>query len=241
MPRIKWDQVGEKFFETGVDQCVLFLQNSDGTYADGVGWNGITAINENPSGADEQKFYADNIVYGSIRGTEDFGATIEAFTYPDEFEKCDGSATPVAGVSLGQQSRKPFGLVYRTLVGNDTDGTDHGYKLHFIYNATVSPSEKNHETVNDSPEMANPSWDLTTTPIPVSGTDPDTGKPYKPTSHVVVDSTKFTTTAAQARLKALEDLVYGVDADATHSIEDSDPTLPTPNQIITMLTPTGNG
>ena len=142
MPKIVWDQVGEKLYEAGVDHCVLYLQNSSGAYPEGVAWNGITSISESPSGADEQKFYADNIVYGSIRGTEDFGATIEAFTYPDEWELCDGSASPVKGVHIGQQTRKPFGLSYRTLIGNDTDGLDHGYKIHLIYNATVSPSEK---------------------------------------------------------------------------------------------------
>ena len=231
MPKIVWDQVGEKLYEAGVDHCVLYLQNSSGAYPEGVAWNGITSISESPSGADEQKFYADNIVYGSIRGTEDFGATIEAFTYPDEWELCDGSASPVKGVHIGQQTRKPFGLSYRTLIGNDTDGLDHGYKLHLIYNGTVSPSEKSRETINESPEMANPSWEMTTTPVPVSGTDTN-GKPYKPTAHLVITSTDFETAAEKAALAALEEALYGAEG------ENNVAHLPLPDDVISMLTVT---
>lgn len=232
MSELVWDQVGEKLYEAGVDHCVLYLQNSSGAYPEGVAWNGITSITESPSGADEQKFYADNIVYGSIRGTEDFGATIEAFTYPDEWELCDGSASPVKGVHIGQQTRKPFGLSYRTLIGNDTDGLDHGYKIHLIYNATVSPSEKSRETINESPEMANPSWEMTTTPVPVSGKDAN-DKPYKPTAHLIITSTDFETEAEKTKLNTLLAALYGTNGEGGSA--GTTAYLPLPDDVIGML------
>ena len=214
MSKIIFDNTGEKIYETGVDHCVLYVRNGN-AYETGVAWNGITAINENPSGAEATPIYADNIKYLNIVSGEDFGATIEAYTYPDEFTECDGSAEIIAGVKIGQQTRKPFALCYRTLIGNDVAGTGHGYKLHFIYNAQAAVSAKNYKTINESPEAMSFSWEISTTPEVVEG--------FKPTATVTVDSTKVD---AQ-KLKALEDKIYGS--------ENSEPTMPTISEIVSLL------
>src|SRR4051812_1182510 len=182
MTVLTWDQVGERLYETGVDRGVLYQLDEAGLYVDGVAWNGLTTVTESPSGAESNKQYADNIVYVNLVSAEEFGGTIEAFTYPDSFGQNDGSAEPVAGVALGQQGRRPFGLAYRTLLGNDTLGTDLGFRIHLVYGCQASPSEKAYATVNDSPEAATLSWEFTTTPINVMG--------RKPTSIVTIDSTK---------------------------------------------------
>lgn len=215
MPKLTWDASGERLYETGVKQGVLYVMGSTG-YSNGVAWNGLTAITESPSGAESTPLYADDIKYLDLRSTEEFGATIEAYTYPDEFAACDGSASLADGVSIGQQARKMFGLCYRTTVGNDTDGTDHGYKLHLIYGATASPSEKAYETINDSPEAITFSWEITTTPVSVTG--------FKPTASITIDSTKADPTC----LAALEAKLYGG--------ESSEPTLPLPDEVKTLMT-----
>ena len=214
MARLTWDAVGERLYETGVRQCVIYPM-SNNAYPLGVAWNGITGVTESPSGADSNPQYADDIKYLNLISAEEFGATVTAFTYPEEFAICDGSAAPVAGVRISQQPRKPFGLCYRTVVGNDTDGEEYGYKLHLIYNALASPSEKGYSTINDSPEAIEFSWELTTTPISVTG--------YKPTAHMVIDSTKVNT----ANLEALEDILYGTAS--------ADPRLPLPDEIISLM------
>lgn len=214
MSKIIFDNTGEKIYETGVDHCVLFVRDGN-AYQTGVAWNGITAINESPSGAEATPIYADNIKYLNIVSGEDFGATIEAYTYPDEFTECDGSAEIIEGVKIGQQTRKPFALCYRTLIGNDVAGTGHGYKLHFIYNAQAAVSAKNYKTINESPEAMSFSWEISTTPEVVEG--------FKPTATVTVDSTKVDAT----KLKALEDKVYGT--------ESSEPTMPTISEIVSLL------
>ena len=215
MSKLTWDASGERLYETGVKQGVLYVMGSNG-YGNGVAWNGLTAITESPSGAESTPLYADDIKYLDLRSTEEFGATIEAYTYPDEFAACDGSASLADGVSIGQQARKMFGLCYRTTVGNDTDGTDHGYKLHLIYGATASPSEKAYETINDSPEAITFSWEITTTPVSVTG--------FKPTASITIDSTKADPTC----LAALEDKLYGG--------ESTEPTLPLPDEVKTIMT-----
>ena len=197
MAKIVWDETGKRFFETGVDHGVLYPIQTGGVYNKGVPWNGLTGATESPSGAEATDLYADNIKYLSMRSAETFGATVEAYTYHDEFAECDGSANLVDGVVIGQQSRKIFGLSYRTQVGNDVDGQDHGYKLHLIYGATASPSEKAYATINDSPEAITFSWELSTTPVNVTG--------FKPTASVTIDSTKADPTC----LKKLEDILYG--------------------------------
>ena len=215
MPKLTWDASGERLYETGVKQGVLYVMDSN-SYGNGVAWNGLTAITESPSGAESTPLYADDIKYLDLRSTEEFGATIEAYTYPDEFAACDGSASLADGVSIGQQARKMFGLCYRTTVGNDTDGTDHGYKLHLIYGATASPSEKAYETINDSPEAITFSWEITTTPVSVTG--------FKPTASITIDSTKADPTC----LAALEEKLYGS--------ESTEPTLPLPDEVKTIMT-----
>lgn len=219
MPKLTWDASGERLYETGVKQGVLYVMGSTG-YGNGVAWNGLTAITESPSGAESTPLYADDIKYLDLRSTEEFGATIEAYTYPDEFAACDGSASLADGVSIGQQARKMFGLCYRTTIGNDTDGTDHGYKLHLIYGATASPSEKAYETINDSPEAITFSWEITTTPVSVTG--------FKPTASITIDSTKADPTC----LAALEAKLYGG--------ENSEPTLPLPDEVKTLMTKAGS-
>lgn len=203
--RIKWDQIGEKTWGTGVDKCVVYPYDAtQGEYTNGVAWNGITALNETPSGADKSDFYADNIKYAVLRSAEDFGATIEAYTYPREFAILDGTAELVRGVTIAQQNRGVFGLSFVTLKGNDTEGQNYGYEIHIIYGATASPSEKSHSTVNDSPDLQSFSWEIATTPVNVTG--------FKPTANLVIDSTAFKTAVDKAKLKAFEDIIYGTDA-----------------------------
>ena len=212
---ITWDAPEDRLYETGVDHCVLYQRDSTGAYPSGVAWNGITAINENPSGADATKLWADNIKYLTLRAAEEYGFTIEAYTYPDEWMECDGSASIATGAFIGQQERKTFGLSYRTLIGDDIDHNDHGYKLHLVYGCSASPSGKNYQTVNDSPEAITFSWECDTTPVPVTG--------HKPTATIVIDSTK----ADATKLAALETLLYG---DGTTTGQ-----LPLPETVISTL------
>jgi hypothetical protein len=216
MTVLTWDQVGERRYETGVDHGVLYLPDNTGNYDTGVPWNGLTTVTESPSGAEASPQFADNIKYLNILSAEQFGATIEAFTYPDEFAECDGTAVPRPGVSLGQQGRRIFGMAYRTRVGNDLEGTDHGYKLHLIYGCQAAPSEKAYGTINDSPEAIAFSWEVTTTPVPVQD-------PYKPTALVTIDSTQVTA----AGLSALEDILFGTAG--------TDPRLPLPDEVIGLF------
>lgn len=215
MVALVWDKVGERFYETGVDRGVLYIPDDTGVYVEGFAWNGLTTVTESPSGAEATPMYADNIKYLNLRSVEEFGGTIEAYTYPVEFGQCDGTATPSPGVSVGQQTRKTFGLCYRTRVGTDLDGSDHGYKLHLVYGATASPSEKAYATINDSPEAITFSWEITTNPVPVEG--------YKPTSVITIDSTLVDA----ADLTALETKLYG---DATN-----DPMLPSPAEVLAIF------
>lgn len=216
MAVITWDGVGEKIFETGVDHGVLYPFNSTTkAYDTGVAWNGLTTVTESPSGAEANAQYADNIKYVELRSAEEFGATLEAFTYPDEFAVLDGTASPAAGLTIGQQTRGTFGLSYRTLVGNDVEKQDYGYKLHLIYGATAAPSEKAYATINDSPEAITFSWELTTTPVAVEG--------FKPTASLVIDSTKTTTD----KMQALEALLYGAAS--------TEAKLPLPDEVIALF------
>lgn len=214
MAKLTWDTVGERLYETGVDQCVLYpvVNNS---YPAGYAWNGVTGVTESPSGADATPIYADNIKYLNLRAAEEFGATLTAYTYPDEFASCDGSASPVKGVTIGQQSRKAFGLCYRTRLGNDTEGSDFGYKLHMVYGLTASPSERGYATINDSPEAIEFSWEMNSTPVQVTG--------LKPTSVVTINSADF----SEAQMAALEDVLYGSD--------NKDARLPLPDEIVTIM------
>lgn len=238
MSKLVWDAVGDRFYETGVSHGVLFVKKSDGTYDNGVAWNGLTAVNQSPSGGESNYQYADNIKYLNLRSREDFAGTIEAFTYPDEFEACDGSIALVSGVHAGQQNRKAFGFSYRTEIGNDVDGDDHGYKIHLVYGATVNPSEKSYSTINDSPEAINFSWEFETIPVEVE-TKID-GKKVKPVAHLEIDSRAFTTTAAKEALAAFEEKLYGRDATTgTNPVTALEPTLPLPDQVITDLTVVG--
>lgn len=221
MPKLVWDQTGERLYETGVDRGVLYPVQEGGTYTKGVAWNGLTGVTESPSGAEATALYADNIKYLSLTSTEEFGATIEAYTYPEEFGECDGSASLATGVTIGQQARKTFGLCYRTVLGNDVDGNDHGYKLHLIYGATASPSEKGYATINDSPEAITFSWEVTTTPVNVTG--------FKPTASITIDSTK----ADETCLANLETILYGGD-------DGDGPRLPLPDEVKTVMTPPGS-
>lgn len=215
--KIVWDAAGARLYETGVDRGVLFPMATDGTYDAGVAWNGLTAVTESPSGAEASPQYADNIKYLNLYSLEEFNATLEAFTYPDEFGVCDGSVDAEVGVALGQQGRRQFALAYRTLLGNDVLGNDLGYKLHLVWGAMASPSEKGYNTVNDSPEAITFSWEITTTPVDVTG--------FKPTAHMVIDSTKVDA----ADLTALEVLIYGV-ADP-----DADAAMPTPDEVVALF------
>ena len=215
MSKIKWDQTGERLYETGVKNGVLYPQDETGAYPLGVAWNGLTAVTESPSGAEATALYADDIKYLNLMSNEEFGATIEAYTYPDEFAQCDGSASLAEGVMIGQQARKAFGLSYKTTLGNDVAGNDYGYKLHLIYGALASPSEKSYATINDSPEAITFSWEITTTPVEVSG--------FKPTASVTIDSTKVDTD----KLTALEAILYGSDSE--------EPRLPLPDEIATLF------
>ena len=218
--RLVWDAVGERLFETGVKQCVLYpIDKISGTYNKGVAWNGITSVSESPSGAEATDLYADDAKYLSLLSAETFGCTVEAYTYPEEFEACDGTAQLTPGVTIGQQARSVFGLCYRTTVGNDVDGNDHGYKLHMIYGCKATPSEKSYSSINDSPEAITFSWTVNTTPVSVEG--------FKPTASLVIDSTKVD----KSKLSKLEDVLYGS--------ESTDPRLPLPNEIVTILTAEG--
>lgn len=222
MSRLKWDQIGERTYETGVDHGVLYPQ-SEGAYPMGVAWNGLSNVTESPSGAEDNKIYADNIAYLNIKSAEEFGATIECYTYPPEWAACNGEAELADGVTLGQQKRNTFGFSYRTRIGNDTQGDDYGYKLHLIYSASASPSEKAYSTVNDSPEALSFSYEITTTAIPVTGTDKD-GKPLRPVAAITIDSTK----ADKTKLAALEDILYGKDGAEGSA---TNPRLPLPDEI----------
>ena len=215
MAKLVWDESGKRVYETGVRNGVLYVQGENGQYQQGVAWNGLTAVTESPSGAEPTALYADDIKYLELFSAEEFGATIEAYTYPEEFEACDGSASLGEGVSIGQQDRKAFGLCYRTVVGNDVKGNEHGYKLHLIYGAKAKPSEKAYATVNDSPEAVTFSWEVSTTPVNVAG--------FKPTASVTIDSTKI-----QAdKLKTIEDKLYGT--------ETQEPTLLMPDEIKQLI------
>ena len=222
MAKLKWDQTGEKFYETGVKNGVLYLLNESGQYNTGVAWNGLTAVTESPSGAEATKLYADDTNYVSLYSAEVFGATVEAYTYPPEFEACDGTSQLTKGVTIGQQDRSTFGMCYRTTIGNDVAGNDYGYKLHLIYGAKASPSEKAYNTINDSPEAITFSWELTTTPVTVNG--------FKPTASITIDSTK----ADRTKLAALEDILYGKDGEPG-----SEARLPLPDEIKTLMAANG--
>lgn len=224
---LKWDQTGERFYETGVDHGVLYPYNTTtSAYDDGVAWNGLTSISESPSGAESNAQYADNIKYLDLLSAEEFAATLECFTYPDEWELCDGSVSPVAGLNIHQQARKTFGLSYRTKIGNDVND-DLGYKLHLVYGCKATPSEKAYNTVNDSPEALQFSYSISTTPVNVTG--------YKATSIITIDSTKFTTTEAAARLSELEEILYGKDATTDPVASAVAPRLPLPDEVIGRL------
>lgn len=215
MAKIVWDESGKRLYETGVKNGVLYIQDETGAYNKGVAWNGLTAVTESPSGAEATPLYADDIKYLELFSAEEFGATIEAYTYPEEFEACDGSASLGKGVTIGQQDRKTFGLCYRTVLGNDVKSNEYGYKLHLIYGAKAAPSEKGYQTINDSPEAITFSWEVTTTPVNVAG--------FKPTASVTIDSTKIDA----AKLKTIEDMLYG-----TESVEAK---LPLPDELKTIL------
>ncbi len=214
MSKLEWDKVGEKVYETGVDKGVLYPY-TNGKYANGVAWYGLTSVSESPSGGESTPLYANNKKYLNLRSSEDWAGTIGAYTYPDEFAECDGSASVADGIRIGQQTRKPFGFAYRTLIGNDTDDTDYGYKIHLVYGATASPSEKEHTSVNESPEAAEMSWDIETTPVEVKG--------FKPTTTVEIDSTEV----SKEVLDAIENILYGS--------EEAEPRLLLPNEIIELV------
>ena len=221
MSRLEWDKTGERIYEAGTDRGVLYVA-SNGTYPTGVAWNGLTGVDENPSGAEANAQYADNIKYLELRSAEDFGATVTAYTYPDEFEQCDGSAEPATGMYIGQQARKMFGMSYRTKIGNDVDGDEHGYYIHLIYGATASPSQRSYKTINDSPEPIEFSWEVTTTPVNITG--------YKPVAHIRINSTK----ADPEKLAVLESVLYGTDAEG--NTEGRTASLPLPDAVKTILT-----
>lgn len=214
MSRLIWDQTGERFYETGVKNGVLYVHKA-GNYSKGVAWNGLTAVTESPSGAEATALYADDVKYLNLVSAEEFGGTIEAYMSPVEFDECDGTASLADGVSIGQQKRATFGLCYRTTIGNDTEGNDCGYKIHIIYGATAAPSERAYATINDSPEAMTLSWEFTTTPVAVAG--------FKPTSLITIDSRKVDA----EKLKALEDKLYGT--------ESEEASLPLPDEIATMF------
>ena len=227
--KLVWDKKGERTYETGVDHGVLYPATGlNGAYAEGVAWNGLTNVTESPSGAEATPIYADNIKYLNLISAEEFGATIEAYTYPDEFAVCDGTAEPADGMKIGQQPRKQFGLCYRTKLGNDAVGEEYGYKLHIIYGCYAAPSEKAYNTINDSPEAITFSWEVSTTPIELSG--------FKPTATVIIDSTKVDS----AKLTELEDILYGKDADTEHETPAVAPRLPLPDEIIRIINGTNN-
>ena len=212
--KIEWDAPGERLYETGIDRGVLYVQQN-GAYPKGVAWNGLSGVTENPTGAEPTALYADNIKYIELMSVEEFGVTIEAFTYPEEFEVCDGSADLAVGVSIGQQPRKSFGLAYRTVLGNDEEYEDYGYKLHLIYGGKASPSDKSYQTINDTPDAITFSWDVTTTPVPVTD--------HKPTASLIIDSTKVSANA----LAAIETILYGE--------AETEGRLPLPDEVLTII------
>lgn len=215
MSKLVWDQTGEREYETGVKNGVLYVQGEGGTYPKGVAWNGLISVTESPSGAEATALYADDIKYLNLMSNEEFGATIEAYMSPEEFDQCDGTASIATGVSIGQQKRKAFGMAYKTTIGNDVDGNDYGYKIHLIYGALAAPSEKAYSTINDSPEAMTLSWELSTTPVNVKG--------FKPTASVVIDSTK----ADPTKLKKLEEILFGA--------ESTEARLPLPDEIVSII------
>ena len=215
MAKLVWDQTGDRLYETGVSKGVLYPIQSDGAYSKGVAWNGLSSVTESPSGAEANPIYADDMKYLNLLSAEEFSATIEAYTYPDEFAECDGSADIATGVSIGQQKRKVFGLCYRTVLGNDVDSNDHGYKLHLIYGCMAAPTEKAYTSINDSPEAITFSWEISTTPVNVTG--------FKPTASITIDSTK----AKKEKLTALEAILYGA--------ESKEARLPLPDEIATLM------
>lgn len=252
MAKLEFDKAGEHFYETGNEKVVVYPANEVGAYPKGYAWNGVTGYTESPSGADETALYADNIKYLSLRAAETFGATITAYTYPDEFAILDGSASPLDGVKIYQQARRAFGLCVKTLIGNDIDSNDHGYLLHLVYGLTCSPSERGYSTVNESPEAIEFSWELSSIPVPVPGTDAN-GKPFKNTSVITIDSRKFydpTTKQYDAKFLALEDKLYGTDGTVSYALSadttvDETKTYYTrtgsdPNYIYTAVTPVGS-
>jgi len=216
MPKLVWDETGKRFYETGVDHGVLYVMGTNG-YEKGVVWNGLTAVNESPEGGEPTSLWADNIKYLNMMSAEEFKGSIEAYTYPDEFMECDGSAEIATGVIIGQQTRKQFGLAYRTRIGNDVDGSDHGYKLHLVYGCLASPTEKGYETINDSPDAITFSWDFDTTPVNVTN--------HKPTAHLIIDSTKVDAT----KLTALETQLFGGEAEGANA------TLLLPDAVVAAL------
>ena len=220
MAKILWDQAGERLYETGTAKGVLFPQDENGAYEAGVAWNGLISVKKSNDGAEETPLYADNMKYLSMMSAENAKGSIDAYTYPDEFEACDGSAVAVKGVYVGQQTRKPFGLVWSTIVGNDTQGNNYGEKMHFLYNAKVSPSERAYETVNEDPTAITFSWEYTTTPVDLSAVGLD------PSAAITVSKTEV----SESQWKALQDMVYGTEAE--------EPKLPSITEIITMMTPT---
>lgn len=221
MARVVWDDIGEKKYELGVDRGMLFPMSAN-VYSKGVPWNGLTGVTESPSGAEANKNYADNIEYANILSAEEYGATVEAFTFPDEFKACDGYAEVADGVVIGQQNRAKFAFSYRTKIGNDTEGQDLGYKIHIVYGAQASPSERSYSTINDSPELTSLSWEISTTPVPVPG--------YKPSATLIIDSTVVSST----KLKAIEDILYGTDAVGEDN-PGTEPRLPMPTEIIQIM------
>ena len=227
MAKIIWDALGEHYYENGVDHAVLYLASTDGTYPTGVAWNGITSVSESPSGADANKQWADNINYLTLYGAEEFGATVEAFTYPDEFAECDGSAQLAPGVTVGQQPRRGFGLSYRTKIGNDTVGQDFGYKIHLIYGCRAAPSDRSYESINDSPDPITFSWEISTTPVAVPN--------HAPSAQIIIDSRDFTETAAKDKLTKFEDILYGKDP-TTGTTGGTNARLPLPAEVISLLT-----
>ena len=215
MAKLVFNNVGERLFETGVKNGVLYVMGDDGAYENGVVWNGLTAVTESPSGAETTPLYADDVKYVVIYAAEEFGATVEAYTYPEEFEQCDGSAAISEGITIGQQTRKSFGMCYKTSVGNDVQGQDYGYKIHIIYGAKAAPSEKSYSTINDSPEAVTFSWELSTVPVPVEG--------HNPTATMVIDSTRV----PAEKMALIEAKLYGS--------EDTEATLPLPNEILDLI------
>lgn len=232
MSKLKWDQIGERLYETGVDHGVLYPQ-VDGAYPKGYVWNGLTSVASNPSGAEETKHYADNMKYFGIRSAEEFGLTIGCFMYPDEFKQCNGETEPVAGVTFGQQYRNSFGFSYRTKIGNDTGGQDYGFKIHCVYGCSVSPSSLTYNTMNESPEPGEMSYETTTTPVDVSGKGPD-GKPFKPVAEITFNST----TMDSEQIAKVEAILYGTNednSDPDNVVAATEPRLPLPDEWITIL------